>query len=195
MSAVAGFFRETLRAPRATSALIHLADAFAVAHGHAADPAVWLKNQRAAAHRTLNTEDGTEQADGSMSGSLSAERRGELNDIDASWCPAWPVARQRCFHLARTHLSGGGSLPEERAACSSSRARTSAAGHRRSAPNGIFWCPRGSGCCSPRCSDSSPSKNRHQSLPGQQLPRGVAERRCGPPTSPPPASTHTAKAT
>lgn len=39
MSAVAGFFRETLRAPRATSALVHLADAFAVAHGHAANPA------------------------------------------------------------------------------------------------------------------------------------------------------------
>ncbi|WP_371794195.1 helicase associated domain-containing protein [Streptomyces sp. NBC_01718] len=39
MSAIAGFFRETLRAPRATSTPVHLADAFAVSHGHAADPA------------------------------------------------------------------------------------------------------------------------------------------------------------
>lgn len=46
-------------------------------------------------------------------GALSAERRQKLDDIDPAWCPAWPIAWQRCFHLARTHLAGDGFLPEE----------------------------------------------------------------------------------
>lgn len=39
MSAVTGFFRETSRAPRATSPLVHLADAFAEAHRPTANKA------------------------------------------------------------------------------------------------------------------------------------------------------------
>jgi hypothetical protein len=38
-------------------------------------------------------------------------RRVQLEDIDPSWCPAWPVEWQRCFHLVRLHLEAGGTLP------------------------------------------------------------------------------------
>jgi hypothetical protein len=46
-------------------------------------------------------------------GALSEERREQLEDIDPSWCPAWPVEWQRCFHLTRQHLEQGGTLPRE----------------------------------------------------------------------------------
>ncbi|WP_416069487.1 helicase associated domain-containing protein [Streptomyces sp. PA03-2a] len=43
---------------------------------------------------------------------MSTERREQLEEIDASWCPAWPVAWQRAFHLTRLHLEEvGGTLP------------------------------------------------------------------------------------
>lgn len=48
-----------------------------------------------------------------MASAVSAERWQELDDIDPAWCPAWSVAWQRCFRLARTHLSGGGTLSEK----------------------------------------------------------------------------------
>ncbi|MFH8805589.1 helicase associated domain-containing protein [Streptomyces sp. NPDC017936] len=48
---------------------------------------------------------------GSSTGAMSEERRGRLEDIDPSWCPAWPVEWQRCFHLVRQHLEAGGMLP------------------------------------------------------------------------------------
>lgn len=44
-------------------------------------------------------------------GAMTAERREQLEEIDASWCPAWPVTWQRCFHLTRLHLDSGGTLP------------------------------------------------------------------------------------
>ncbi|MEU3208496.1 helicase associated domain-containing protein [Streptomyces cyaneofuscatus] len=44
---------------------------------------------------------------------MSAARRRALEDIDPSWCPSWSVAWQRCFHLARLHVQGGQTLPEE----------------------------------------------------------------------------------
>ncbi|MFM9709121.1 helicase associated domain-containing protein [Streptomyces galilaeus] len=47
----------------------------------------------------------------SAAGALSEERREQLEDIDPSWCPAWPVEWQRCFHLTRQHLEAGGELP------------------------------------------------------------------------------------
>jgi hypothetical protein len=47
----------------------------------------------------------------SAAGALSTERREALEDIDPSWCPNWPVAWQRCFHLTRHHLAAGGQLP------------------------------------------------------------------------------------
>ncbi|MER5748043.1 Helicase associated domain protein [Streptomyces sp. NPDC002225] len=76
----------------------------------------WLKNARAAARRALEFEQ--RQAEGlpveSWSGALSTERREQLEDIDPSWCPAWPVEWQRAFHLVRLHLEeAGGTLPTE----------------------------------------------------------------------------------
>ncbi|MFJ7023569.1 MULTISPECIES: Helicase associated domain protein [unclassified Streptomyces] len=76
----------------------------------------WLKNARAAARRALELEQ--RQAEGlpveSWAGALSPERREQLEDIDPSWCPAWPVAWQRAFHLVRLHLEeAGGELPTE----------------------------------------------------------------------------------
>ncbi|MFF3691615.1 Helicase associated domain protein [Streptomyces sp. NPDC002187] len=91
---------------------------WATEHGHLLTPTeatwqgfpvgVWLKNQRAAARRTHGSKAGQQ-----ATGGLSAERRRELDDIDPAWCPTWPIAWQRCFHLARTHQAGGGTLPEE----------------------------------------------------------------------------------
>lgn len=76
----------------------------------------WLKNARAAARRALELEQ--RQAEGlpveSWAGALSQERREQLEDIDPSWCPAWPVEWQRAFHLVRLHLEeAGGTLPTE----------------------------------------------------------------------------------
>ncbi|MGA4980324.1 Helicase associated domain protein [Streptomyces cinereoruber] len=77
---------------------------------------IWLKNARAAARRALELEQ--RRAEGlpveSWAGALSPERREQLEDIDPSWCPAWPVEWQRAFHLARLHLEeAGGTLPTE----------------------------------------------------------------------------------
>ncbi|MFD6280882.1 hypothetical protein ACFWFI_35755 [Streptomyces sp. NPDC060209] len=46
-------------------------------------------------------------------GALSGERREQLEEIDASWCPSWPVTWQRSFHLVRMHLDAGEALPTE----------------------------------------------------------------------------------
>ncbi|MEU1434476.1 Helicase associated domain protein [Streptomyces sp. NPDC005786] len=74
---------------------------------------IWLKNARAAARRTAENEQ--RRAEGlpvqSATGPLSDTRREQLEDIDASWCPAWPVTWQRCFHLVRMHLDTGETLP------------------------------------------------------------------------------------
>ncbi|MFF4227396.1 Helicase associated domain protein [Streptomyces abikoensis] len=74
---------------------------------------IWLKNARAAARRAQELEQ--RQAEGlpveSWAGALSPERREQLEEIDPSWCPAWPVEWQRAFHLTRMHLEAGGELP------------------------------------------------------------------------------------
>ncbi|MFF3932815.1 DEAD/DEAH box helicase [Streptomyces hirsutus] len=76
---------------------------------------IWLKNARAAARKAQEIEQ--RRAEGlpvqSSAGALSDERREQLEDIDPSWCPAWPVEWQRCFHLVRLHLEAGGALPME----------------------------------------------------------------------------------
>ncbi|MGZ0199068.1 Helicase associated domain protein [Streptomyces sp. RM1] len=76
---------------------------------------VWLKNARAAARKAAEIEQ--RRADGlpveSSAGALSEERREQLEDIDPSWCPSWPVEWQRCFHLVRLHLEAGHPLPTE----------------------------------------------------------------------------------
>ncbi|MGA5564731.1 helicase associated domain-containing protein [Streptomyces platensis] len=77
---------------------------------------IWLKNARAAARKAAEIEQ--RRAEGlpveSSAGALSDERREQLEDIDPSWCPSWPVEWQRAFHLVRLHLEEvGGTLPTE----------------------------------------------------------------------------------
>ncbi|CAL9327316.1 hypothetical protein SUDANB180_07813 (plasmid) [Streptomyces sp. enrichment culture] len=98
---------------------------WAAEHGHLLAPldatyqgyrvGIWLKNQRAAARKAQ--EIAQRRAEGlpveSSAGALSDERREQLEEIDASWCPSWPVTWQRCFHLVRMHLDAGEALPTE----------------------------------------------------------------------------------
>ncbi|MGV9565037.1 Helicase associated domain protein [Streptomyces sp. NPDC003480] len=76
---------------------------------------IWLKNARAAARKAAEIEQ--RRAEGlpveSVAGALSEERREQLEEIDPSWCPAWPVEWQRAFHLVRLHLEAGRPLPVE----------------------------------------------------------------------------------
>lgn len=76
---------------------------------------IWLKNARAAARKAQEIEERRAGGlpVGSSAGALSGERREQLEDIDPSWCPAWPVGWQRCFRLVRLHLEDGGELPTE----------------------------------------------------------------------------------
>jgi hypothetical protein len=96
---------------------------WAAEHGHLLAPldatyqgyrvGIWLKNARAAARKAQEIEQ--QRAQGlpveSVSGALSEERREQLEEIDPSWCPTWPVEWQRAFHLTRQHLEQGGELP------------------------------------------------------------------------------------
>ncbi|MFE2228269.1 DEAD/DEAH box helicase [Streptomyces kronopolitis] len=96
---------------------------WAAEHGHLLAPldatyqgsrvGIWLKNARGAARKAVEVAQRRAQglAVESSAGALSDERREQLEDIDASWCPAWPVAWQRCFHLVRQRLEAGGALP------------------------------------------------------------------------------------
>ncbi|MEU9943094.1 DEAD/DEAH box helicase [Streptomyces lavendulae] len=77
---------------------------------------IWLKNARAAARKAAENEQ--RRAEGlpveSSAGAMSETRREQLEDIDPSWCPVWPVEWQRAFHLVRLHLeAAGGILPTE----------------------------------------------------------------------------------
>ncbi|GLW04714.1 DEAD/DEAH box helicase [Streptomyces lavendulae] len=76
---------------------------------------IWLKNARAAARKAA--ENAWRRAEGlpveSSAGALSDKRREQLEEIDASWCPSWPVTWQRAFHLVRIHLDAGEALPTE----------------------------------------------------------------------------------
>ncbi|MEU1707530.1 Helicase associated domain protein [Streptomyces sp. NPDC005706] len=76
---------------------------------------IWLKNARAAARKAAEIEQ--RRAEGlpvpSSAWALPEMRREQLEDIDPSWCPAWPVDWQRAFHLVRLHLEAGRPLPTE----------------------------------------------------------------------------------
>lgn len=76
---------------------------------------IFLKNARAAARKAAEIEQRCAEGlpVGSSAGALSDDRREQLEEIDPSWCPAWPVEWQRCFHLVRLHLEQGGELPTE----------------------------------------------------------------------------------
>ncbi|MGW1172056.1 helicase associated domain-containing protein [Streptomyces sp. NPDC002550] len=76
---------------------------------------IWLKNARAAARKAAEIEQRRAEGlpVGSSAGALSEDRREQLEEIDPSWCPAWPVEWQRAFHLVRLHLEAGGELPME----------------------------------------------------------------------------------
>ncbi|MFD8396566.1 Helicase associated domain protein [Streptomyces sp. NPDC059680] len=76
---------------------------------------IWLKNARAAARKAAEIEQRRAEglSVGTVSGALSDERREQLEEIDPSWCPAWPVEWQRAFHLTRLHLEADGELPME----------------------------------------------------------------------------------
>ncbi len=98
---------------------------WAAEHGHLLAPldatyqgakvGIFLKNARAAARKAAEIEQ--RRAEGlpvqSSAGALSDERREQLEEIDASWCPSWPVTWQRCFHLVWMHLDAGEALPTE----------------------------------------------------------------------------------
>ncbi|MEU8544716.1 Helicase associated domain protein [Streptomyces sp. NPDC048717] len=98
---------------------------WAAEHGHLLAPldatfqgakvGIFLKNARAAARKAVENEQ--RRAEGlpveSSAGALSDERREQLEEIDASWCPSWPVTWQRAFHLVRMHLDAGEALPTE----------------------------------------------------------------------------------
>lgn len=98
---------------------------WAAEHGHLLAPldatfqgaavGIWLKNARAAARKAAENEQ--RRAEGlpveSSAGALSDTRREQLEEIDASWCPSWPVTWQRSFHLVRLHLDAGEALPTE----------------------------------------------------------------------------------
>ncbi|WP_234379725.1 DEAD/DEAH box helicase [Streptomyces caniscabiei] len=98
---------------------------WAAEHGHALAPldatykgakvGIFLKNARAAARKAAEIEQRRAEAlpVQSSAGALSEERREQLEEIDPSWCPAWPVEWQRCFHLVRLLLEEGGELPTE----------------------------------------------------------------------------------
>lgn len=98
---------------------------WAAEHGHLLAPldatyqgakvGIWLKNARAAARKAAENEQ--RRVEGlpvqSPAGALPDTRREQLEEIDASWCPAWPVTWQRSFHLVRLHLNAGETLPTE----------------------------------------------------------------------------------
>lgn len=80
-----------------------LAPLDAVHRGHKVG--IWLKNARVDAR----------------AGTLTAQRREHLEDVDPSWCPAWSVEWQRAFHLDpapgrrhTAHRTGPGRTPGRR---------------------------------------------------------------------------------
>ncbi|MFE3591396.1 Helicase associated domain protein [Streptomyces niveus] len=102
---------------------LDVARGWAAEHGHLLAPldaafqgakvGIWLKNARAAARNAIENE--RRRAEGlpveSTVWAMPEWRREQLEEIDPSWCPPWPVEWQRAFHLVRHHLEEGGTLP------------------------------------------------------------------------------------
>ncbi|MFE1117816.1 hypothetical protein [Streptomyces rochei] len=72
----------------------------------------------------------------SAAGALAEVRREQLEDIDPSWCPAWPVEWQRAFHFVRLHLDAGLTRCRRRRVTSCVRAKISGGGCARSGSGG-----------------------------------------------------------
>jgi Helicase associated domain len=99
------------------------AQGWAAEHGHLLPPTtavfnghptgVWLKNLRTAGRKLAEIEARREAGlpAGSTTGALTEERRDALEQIDPSWCPAWPVAWQRAYILCRRLIKAGTPLP------------------------------------------------------------------------------------
>lgn len=108
---------------------------WAAEHGHLLAPldaafqgaqvGVWLKDARAAARKAQDI--GQRRAAGlpveSSAGAMARARREQLEEIDPSWCPVWPVTWQRCIPLVppapghrpgTAHHSGRGRAPSRR---------------------------------------------------------------------------------
>ncbi|CAL9327448.1 helicase associated domain-containing protein [Streptomyces sp. enrichment culture] len=103
---------------------IAVARSYTAAHGHFLPPTnavwegfpigVWAKNQRAAARRTLHNAERRAAGETVPSGAGEPpdSRMEALEALDPAWCPTgWDIAWQRTFHLTRTHLAAGGTLP------------------------------------------------------------------------------------
>ncbi|WP_432044271.1 Helicase associated domain protein [Streptomyces cadmiisoli] len=74
----------------------------------------WVKNQRAAARRTLQNAERRAAGETGVpyAGELSESRMEAMEAIDPGWCPrGWDITWQRCFRLTQTHLHHGGTLP------------------------------------------------------------------------------------
>ena len=72
-----------------------------------------LKNLRTTGRRAAQIEARREAGlpVGPTAGALTEERRDALEAIDPNWCPAWPVAWQRCYKLCRNLIEAGPSCP------------------------------------------------------------------------------------
>jgi superfamily II DNA or RNA helicase len=103
---------------------LEVARSYAAVHGHCLPAAsvvwesfplgTWMKNQRAAARKTVENAARREAGETGVpyAGELSESRQEALAEIDPGWCPvAWEIGWQRNYRLALAHVKAGGSLP------------------------------------------------------------------------------------
>ncbi|WP_313884336.1 helicase associated domain-containing protein [Streptomyces cynarae] len=125
---------------------------------------IWLKNARAAARKAAEIEQ--RRAEGlpveSVAGALSEERREQLEEIDPSWCPAWPVGGSAPSIWSGCTWRPAASCPCRRVG-SCTRARIWAGGCARSGWAGTSSQPCSSGCVSTSSASSPPPRTRNHS--------------------------------
>ncbi|WP_189845810.1 Helicase associated domain protein [Streptomyces phaeochromogenes] len=103
---------------------LEVARSYAAVHGHCLPAAsvvwesfplgTWMKNQRAAARKTVENAARREAGEPGVpyAGELSESRQEALAEIDPGWCPvAWEIGWQRNYRLALAHVKAGGTLP------------------------------------------------------------------------------------
>ncbi|MFG2417389.1 helicase associated domain-containing protein [Streptomyces goshikiensis] len=125
---------------------------------------IWLKNARAAARKAAENE--RRRAEGlpveSSAGALSTERREQLEDIDASWCPSWPVRGSGASTWFGCAWTRARRCPPKRAR-SCARARISGVGCSRCGTGGTSSRACSSGCASRFSGSSPPARTRSPS--------------------------------